>query len=75
MITRERAEHAQDLLGAKLNRPSWLRGIGLTHDSKRSWSLKVNVQALTDEVKAVVPKMVGDVPVSVEVVGDIVAQS
>lgn len=69
MVTRHQAERAQEKLGRRLNFPDWLRGIGLMHDPSGSYFLKVNVQRLTDEIRAVVPSEVEGVPVEVSIVG------
>jgi len=75
MITRKQAEHAQQILGARLARPQWLRGIGITFDDEGSHLLKVNVQEITDEVRSIIPFIIEGVPVNLCVVGTIVAQS
>lgn len=69
MVTRSQAEQAQEKLGRSLDFPTWLRGIGLMHDSAGSYFLKVNVQAMTDEVRAALPAEIEGVPVKVDVVG------
>jgi hypothetical protein len=72
MITIEEAREAKVALGHKLNRPPWLRGIGIKHDKTGSPVIKVNVGKLTEEVRAQIPIKMGNVPVEVDEVGDIV---
>jgi hypothetical protein len=69
MITREQARRAQAVLGARLGCPPWLRGIGIMADGHGSCFLKVNVQALTEEVRTALPDEINGVPIRVEAVG------
>ncbi len=72
MINLEEAEFAKAVLRARLARPKWLRGIGLTKDANNSYSIKVNISSL-EECPLSPDMKVGRVPVMIDVVGDIVA--
>jgi hypothetical protein len=81
MTDLECAQHAKIALRAMLNpegkpggAPSWLRGIGIGFDETGRYCVKVNVQAMTNEIWQVIPATLGSVPVVVDVVGDIYPQ-
>lgn len=69
----EATRAAQKILGKKLNRPDWLRGIGIIGGPELGYGLVVNVGKLTEEVAAAIPLHVEGVSVSVVEVGTIVA--
>lgn len=64
------ARKAKDSLREKLQRPAWLRGVGVGVDVRGSYCVKVLVEKMSDAVSAL-PREVEGVPVEVEVVGDI----
>lgn len=59
---------ARDVLKVQLGKASWLRGIGIGPNS-----VEVRVQALTPEVRALIPEEVQGIPINVEAVGDLIA--
>jgi len=67
------AQQAKAVLKERIGRPSWLRGIGIGGEPG-DYCVKVNVSALTDEVRAVVPSAVGGVRVVIDAVGTIRAR-
>ena len=72
MINLEEAEFAKAILRARLGRPKWLRGIGVSKDASDAYVVKVNISSL--EECPLDPSMkVGRVSVMLDVVGDIVA--
>ncbi|MCY1017912.1 hypothetical protein [Pyxidicoccus sp. MSG2] len=60
----------KDELGRRLAGTRWLRGIGLASEGG-DYHVKVNVEALTPEVRAAVPRQCGSVQVRIEAVGDL----
>jgi hypothetical protein len=60
---------AQEALGTRIAREPWLSGIAVVADEHGSHYLRVNVQSMTNEVRAAVPTEIDGVPVSVEVIG------
>lgn len=72
---RERAQQAKDILKARLQRPEWGRGVGITKDANGNYAVAVQVRELTEEVRQAVPDSVHGVSVIVTAVGDIYAQS
>lgn len=70
MINLEQAQDAKLAVKELLDRPAWLRGIGIGRDENGSYFVKVNVNKLTDEVKSTVPCNINNVPVILAVVGD-----
>lgn len=73
MKTHEQALRAKETLRSAIGRPEWLRGIGVSFAPEGGYCVKVNVQALTDEVRRLVPEEVDGVQVRFEAVGDIKA--
>ena len=73
MASRAKAKHAKSQLGARLAGRRWLRGIGL-EGSGDQYHLRVNVDALTPDVRGEIPDRVEGVEVSVQAVGNISAQ-
>jgi len=69
----DRVSAAKATLKSQLGRPEWLRGIGIAAEPDGKLYLKVNVAALTPDVRAAVPETLDDVSVRIEVVGDIKA--
>jgi hypothetical protein len=69
MIDRNQAIRAQDKLGTRIGAKPWLRGIAVLADGSGSHYLRVNVQAMTEDVKTAVPKNVEGVPIIVQPVG------
>jgi len=74
MITLDEARAAKAILRTRIGHPSWLRGVGIGQDAAGSHVVKVNVAAVTEEVRTGLPTIVGHVPVVVEAVGDIVSR-
>ncbi len=68
-----KAKQAKKHLGARLAGRSWLRGIGL-EGSGDHYRVRVNVEALTPEVRKEIPAAVDDVEVLVKAVGNITPQ-
>ncbi|MEO8284326.1 MAG: hypothetical protein ABI568_13160 [Pseudarthrobacter sp.] len=67
----ERAFAAKTTLKSRIGRPEWLRGIGIAADPDGTPYVKVNVAALTPEVREAVPEEIDGVLIRVETVGDI----
>lgn len=70
--TLEEATGAKVALRSQLGRPEWLRGIGVGVDPD-GYFVKVNVAAISADVKKQVPPQIGAVRVRVEAVGEITA--
>lgn len=70
-ILMERANAAKAALKSRLGRPPWLRGIGIGADPDGGLHVKVNVAALTPEVRESVPETLDGVPVRLEAVGEV----
>jgi hypothetical protein len=64
------AQHAKATLKEKLGHPHWLRGIGIAGESG-NYCVKVNVDVMSDEVRAAVPPAVNGVRVMINAVGNI----
>jgi len=71
MIDIERARIAKTALRAHLNRPPWLRGVGISLDDRGSHVIRVMVAAMNDDVRRTVPESFGGVPIVIDVVGNI----
>lgn len=69
MIDVNKAEQAQDKLGMRIGGMPWLQGIAVLSDAVGSHYLRVNVQAMSDEVAKAVPREVEGVPVVVQAIG------
>jgi hypothetical protein len=74
MIGLEQARKAKDALRVRLNRPQWLRGVGIGIDDAGSHLVRVMVAQMTDEVRQALPAQIEGVPVEVDVTGEIVPQ-
>lgn len=72
MASRDRARRAKSQLGAQLAGYTWLRGVGL-EGSGDDFRLRVNVAALTPDVRAQIPQAVDGVEVAVQAIGDVLA--
>ena len=68
----EKVRRAKAMLKNKLSGAVWLRGIGIG-GSPDNYCVKVNVAAMTDEVRNEIPTTINGVPVIVTVVGNIKA--
>lgn len=66
----EKAREAKKELFGLLKAKSWLRGIGLTKVRGKP-ALRVNVKAMTRQVRASIPRTVQGVQVTVAAIGDI----
>jgi hypothetical protein len=74
MASRAEARSVKDELGRRLAGTRWLRGIGLASEGD-DYHVKVNVEALTPEVLAAIPRQCGSVQVRIEAVGGLHAGS
>jgi len=70
--TFEQAARAKETLRSKIGRPDWLRGIGIGQD-EQGYFVKVNVKAVTPEIREQIPEHLGGVSIHLEAVGDITA--
>lgn len=70
MASRAEARSVKTELGRRLAGTRWFRGIGLASDGD-DYHVKVNVETLTPEVLAAVPRQCGSVQVRLEAVGDL----
>lgn len=70
MANANEARRAKVVLKERLGRAPWLRGIGIGGEPG-NYCVKVNVDALTEEVRVAVPLMVEGVRVVVDPVGSI----
>lgn len=70
MINLKQASEAQDKLGPKLMVEPWFRGIAVLADDAGSHYLKVNVEAVTEAVRAKLPADVDGVPIRIDAIGD-----
>lgn len=71
MISIDQARKAKEKLQKLLNRPTWLRGIGLAMDDEKSYILKVNINKQTDEILKIIPYQIDGVLILIDEVGDI----
>jgi hypothetical protein len=72
MVTQAQALAAKVALRVRLDRPSWLRGIGISREGE-NFFIKVNVDRITPEVRAIIPEEIGGVQIRIEPVGEIEA--
>jgi hypothetical protein len=70
MIGIEQARKAKDALRGRLNRPPWLRGVGVGIDQAGSHLVRVMVAEMNDDVRRALPTEIDGVPVEVDVTGD-----
>lgn len=70
MDSLDQARKAKEALRSLLNRPPWLRGVGLSQNPTGVPVVKVLVASLTDEVKAAIPSEIEGVSVVVVETGD-----
>jgi hypothetical protein len=70
MVSVGDVERAKEVLKSYLGHPSWLRGIGIGGKSG-DYCVQVNVERLTDDVRAAIPSTIDGVPVLVQAVGQI----
>jgi hypothetical protein len=73
-INIELARKAKNTLKMQLNRPPWLRGIGIGVDTNGSHLVRVMVSEMTDEIQKLIPSSIEKVPVKIDVVGNIIMQ-
>lgn len=71
VVTLEQARAAKEALRDLLNRPPWLRGIGLSQEGGEL-VIQVNVDRITDAILEAIPRSIDGVRVFVDAVGDIV---
>lgn len=60
-------------MSEKLSGQSWLRGIGMVRGSVTP-TIRVNVSKLSGEITQLINNLAGEVPVTIDEVGDIKAQ-
>ena len=72
MTPYDKAAKAKETLRSAMGRPRWLRGVGLGQD-RHGYFVRVNVDAITPELREDIPREVDGVRVWLEAVGDITA--
>jgi len=70
MATLEEARQVKALLKERLGKPDWLRGIGIGNDSAHGFVVRVNVDALTDEIRKSVPALIESVQIEIQATGE-----